>query len=432
VTPFGLLVREIAPYGLLSLGDQLVTYQCHHHSLFLDQTVSDALGGEGWAVRRQAAFEASHALLASFYAELGIVEADERLELAAELFAAMGHGRLVFEITAEGGTVRAHDLHYGAGFREKYGARVKNRRPVDTFAAGFVSAAASLAFPSDWGTLEADEVACVARRNDLCVFALTRRPERPRFGVVVTRQLVERLPVDVRDASGAPGGVPRASPAATRAAADLGRLLHGSPLSPADDRGAFRDFGARTAMVPVSYSNQITFDTVHLVEKRSPELFPLVATLVREAAQTGAFHLLGGVLASAGWRREHGATAREPDMRLEQLVGLARALGWGAFDVEDFTPGRVLVLKSPLTHESAYYAARHGSAMRARLFFQQGLALALMHLSESVDFDAEEPIGPETYEALFRAGPRYEVHETRSPLRGDDDCEVSVTVMMED
>ncbi len=73
MTPFGHLVREVTPYGLLSLGDQLVTYQCHHGSLFLDQTVSDALGGEGWAVRRQAAFEAAHALLASFYAEFGVI-----------------------------------------------------------------------------------------------------------------------------------------------------------------------------------------------------------------------------------------------------------------------------------------------------------------------------------------------------------------------
>ena len=43
MTPFGRLVRDIEPHGLLSLGDQIITYQCHHHSLFLDQTVSDAL-----------------------------------------------------------------------------------------------------------------------------------------------------------------------------------------------------------------------------------------------------------------------------------------------------------------------------------------------------------------------------------------------------
>ena len=415
MTPFGLLVREVAPYGLLSLGDQLVTYQCHHRSLFLDQTVSDALGGEGWAVRRQAAFEASHAMLSAFYTEFGVVEPDERLDLAVELFAAMGHGRLVFEITAEGGTVRAHDLHYGQSYRDKYASRVKNRRPVDTFAAGFVSAAASLAFPSDWGMLEADEIACVARRDELCVFALTRRPERPRFGVVVTRPLVERL------SAGGPGSTPRPTLASARAGTDLSRMLHAAG---GEDGTAFRAFGVRLAMVPVSYENQITYDTVHLVEKRSPELFAIVAILAREAAQMGAFHLLGGVLASPLWQAEHGPPARAPNERLDQLVGLTRALGWGSFEVEDLAPGRALVLKSAMTHESAYYAARHGSAVRARLFFQQGLALALMHLLESGDPAAEQ--GPDVYEVLFRAGPRFEVHETRSPLRGDATCEVSV------
>jgi hypothetical protein len=422
VTPFGHLVRDVAPYGLLSLGDQLVSYQCHHHSIFLDQTVSDALGGEGWAVRRQAAFEAANALLGSFYAEFGIIDPDERLELAGELFAAMGQGRLVFEITAEGGTVRGHNLHYGAGYQHKYGTLVKNRRPVDTFAAGFVSAAASLAYPSDWGTLEADEVACLARRDELCVFALTRRPERPRFGVVVTRPLVEQLP------RGGPGAVPRPSPAASRSGGDLARMLH--TVLP-DENGALGAFGSRLALVPVSYSNQITFDTVHLVEKRSPELCPIVGTLVREAAQMGTYHLLGGVLASPAWQAEHGAPAREPDVRLEQLVGLTGALGWGAFEVQEFVAGRTLVLASHMTHESAYYSARHGGTPRSRLFFHQGLALGLMYLLDSVDFSAPEPLRPGSYDALFKSGFRFDTLESRSPLRGDDVCEVTVELASE-
>lgn len=429
MTPFGLLVREIAPYGLLSLGEQLVTYQCHHHALFLDQTVSDALGGEGWAVRRQAAFEASHALLSAFYNELGVAEADERLELASELFAALGHGRLAFDVTAEGGTVRGHDLHYGASFRDKYGDRLKNRRPVDTFAAGFVSAAASLAFPSDWGTLEADEVACVARRDELCVFALSRRAERPRFGQVVTRPLVESLP------QLGPADVPRPSPSAARAASELGRLLRVPSLSGTGEEPppAFA-FGPRVALVPVSYAAQIIYDTAHLVEKRTPELFPLVARLAREAATMGAFHLLGGVLTSPGWHADHGAPPREPAARMELFLGLARALGWGAFEADEIAPGSGFVLRSPMTHESAYYAARHGGAVRARLFFQQGLALSLMALCELPDLDA--PLAPDAYDALFREGPpslvaRYEAHETRSPLRGDPVCEVSVSAAMD-
>jgi hypothetical protein len=429
LTPFGLLVREIAPYGLLSLGEQLVTYQCHHHALFLDQTVSDALGGEGWAVRRQAAFEASHALLSAFYNELGVTEADERVELATELFAALGHGRLVFDVTAEGGTVRGHDLHYGASFRDKYGDRLKNRRPIDAFAAGFVSAAASLAFPSDWGALEADEVACVARRDDLCVFALSRRPERPRFGLVVTRPLVESLP------HVGPADVPRPSTSAARAASELARLLRVPSLSgTGDEPPPALGFGPRVALVPVSYAAQIIYDTAHLVEKRTPELFPLVARLAREAAAMGAFHLLGGVLTSPGWRADHGPPPDEPAARMELFLGLGRALGWGAFEADELVPGSGFLLRSPMTPESAYYAARHGGAVRARLFFQQGLALALMALCEHPSLDA--PLAPDAYDALFRDGARpdgaarYEVHETRSPLRGDPVCEVSVSAAL--
>jgi hypothetical protein len=425
VTPFGLIVRPLAPQGLLSLGDQLVVHACHHHALFLDQTVSDALGGEGWAVRRQAAFESAHALLASFCSDFGVTDPAERLDLAAELFAAMGHGRLTFEITAEGGTARGHGLHHGASFVEKYAAVLKNRRPVDAFTAGFLSAAASLAYPSDWGTLEADETTCIAQlaaRPRACVFTLSRRPERPRFGAVVTRALVEQIPRSPADESD------RLRPEVERAAADLARLLHGAPVDP---EGAHRAFGVRLALVPVSYLGQITYDTVHLVEKRDPELFPLVGALIREAAQSGAFHLLGGILASAAWRAEHGPVAADPRVRFETLVGLTRALGWGSFQPTDLAPGRSLVLTARATHESAYYAVRHDATARSRLFFQQGLALALMQLLHRVDFTLEEPMAKGVYDSLFKSGPRLHVEETRSPLRGDAACEVVVTALPE-
>ncbi len=433
MTPFGLLVRPLAPQGLLSLGDQLVVHACHHPALFLDQTVSDALGGEGWAVRRQAAFESAHALIASFCSDFGVTDPVERLELASELFTAMGHGRLTFEITAEGGAVHGHALHHGASFVEKYGTLLKNRRPVDAFTAGFISAAASLAYPSDWGTLEADETTCVAQLAACapeCIFTLTRRPERPRFGAVVTRSLVEQIPLAPADNTEPPRHTDRPGPGpeAELALTNLARLLHGAPV---DHEGITRVFGVRLALVPVSYLGQITYDTAHLVEKRAPELFPLVGALVREAAQTGAFHLLGGVLASAQWKAEHGPVAPEPEARLDTLIGLTRALGWGAFEATEFSPGEALVLAAKTTHESAYYAVSHGNTVRNRLFFQQGLALALMQLLHRVDFTEEEPIGKGVYDALFKSGTRFHVDETRSPLRGDRVCEVVVTALAE-
>ncbi|MEO7327651.1 MAG: hypothetical protein ABI193_03665 [Minicystis sp.] len=411
--------RALDDRGLLSLGDQLVTYQCHHHGLFLDQTVSDALAGEGWAVRRQAAFESAHALLDSFYGELEMTGADERLALAAELFASMGQGALSFALSAEGGLVQAKDLHYGASFAEKYAGRIKNRRPVDTFAAGFVSAAASLAFPSDWGALEAEETSCIARdRWEDCTFALARRPEPPHFGVVVSRPLVEQIPRADDE--------PLPSDTALRAGAALTHLL---PRALAREEGATPLFGPRLALVPASYIDQITFDTVHLIEKRAPELFPIVAALVREAAQSGAFHLLGGILASAPFREEHGPPARDEGERLEQLIGLMPALGWGTFSIAEHQPGRALVLQSFATHESVHHAIRHGDTVRSRLFFQQGVALALMQLLHRVDFTSAVPITPGSYDALFRSGTRFHVQETLSPLKGDRVAEVMVEAL---
>ena len=54
-----------------------------------------------------------------------------------------------------------------------------------------------------------------------------------------------------------------------------------------------------------------------------------------------------------------------------------------------------------------------------------------MYLVDSVDFGAQEPIGPGTYDALFRAGARFEALESRSPQRGDDTCEVTVELAAE-
>ena len=416
MTAFGGLVREVGHHGLLGLSDQLVVYLPHQAALFVDQTVSDALGGEGWGVCRQAAFEAAHGVLSSVCGELAITRAEERLDLAAELFSALGHGKLVFDVTAEGGRVRGEHLQ-GATFVERYGAVIRNKKPLDAFAAGYAAAAASIAFPSDWGSFEADEAECVARADPACAFLLARRPERARIGAVVTRRLVESR--EVPSAADNGGRSAKTADGVTRM---MGALA-------ADERGTVRTFGVRLAIVPVTYLSQITFDTMHLVEKRTPELAPVFLALVREAAQMGAFHLLGGVLASSEWMSEHGLPARDVDLRLQQLLGVARALGWGTLKANEFTAGKSLTVSSRLTHESVYYAARHERTVRSRLAFLQGTALAIMQLLHRVDFRAERPIMPDSYAHLFRSGPRWHVEETKSPLRGDDTCEVVVELM---
>ncbi len=417
----GELVRDLQPHGLLTLSDQLVYVQNHHHAIFLDQTISDALGGEGWAVRKQAAFESSHALLEAVFKAQNVEGAKGRLDAAAELFASMGHGKLVFDVTAEGGVVRGEGLFYGASFAAKYGKVIRNKQPADSFAAGFSAAAASLAFPSDWGHFEAEEVACAAKGDSGCAFTLARRPERPRLGIAVTRQVVSGLPLKAPPLDTPTSQYPHAIPTAMRVIRNL----------VAAEDGVLGAFGGRLALVPVGYVNQITFDTMHLLESRTPELVPVYAALVREAAQAGSFYLLGGILSSPEWAIS--STSSGPvEHRLEKLLSIARVLGWGRWYSVEFFPGQSLVVRSPTTQESIYYGTRYGASVRNRLFFQQGAVLAVMQLLHRVDFAAQNPISPTSYAALFGASSsRFHVEETRSPLRGDDMCEIVVEALSE-
>jgi hypothetical protein len=417
MTPFGRLVRDLSPHGLLTMSDHLVVCENHHQALFLEQTITDALGGEGWGVRQKAAFEAAFVLLQSVVRDLGAASSHGVLSLAQEVFAALGHGLLQFEVTAAGGTVRGAALYHGHGFLEKYGERVVNRKPLCAFAAGFCSAAASLAFPSDWGVLDAEEVSCVGRGDPECVFLLVRKPSHPRLGTLVTRSAAAAMPAQL------PEGPEDARPAT--AAQRTAKILSETY---ADAAGSVRVFGVRLAVVPASYAGQITFDTMHLIEKRSLELYPSYFALVREAAAMGAFHVLGGALAELA-RASGEPVSRDPHERLGDLVGIGRALGWGGFYAADYAPGKELTLAAGVTHESAYYAARHGGTVRHRLAAQQGIALAMMLLLDHVDFTRPDPITPTTYADLMVGPPRHHVDETRSVLRGDAVCEVIVEAL---
>ena len=376
MTPYGHLVKEVAPFGLHSLGDQLVTYQCHHHSLFLDQTVSDALGGEGWAVSGQAAFEAANALLASFYAEFGIIDPEERLELAGELFSAMGQGRLVFEISAEGGTVRGHELHYGSSFREKYATRLRNRRPVDTFAAGFVSAAASLAFPSGLGHARSrrDRLASPAATSSASSPSL-RRPERPPLRrAVVTRPLVEGLPSRRRLPE-----VPRPSPASAQAPAREPRP-HAPHRPPRRERRPPRLRGPRGARAPSA--TPVRSPSTPLHSRREAQPRARTVGRARSSARPPRAAPSSTSSAASSPRRygkgEHGPPDREPEQsgwrparRPRPRPRLGARSRWRSSSLA--APSC-----SPATSPTRARTTRPGMEGRrkTRLYFQQGLALA--------------------------------------------------------
>lgn len=418
----GTILRPVAGAGLLAVSDQIVLGATNHESVLLDQAVSDALGSESWAVRRQAAFDASFAMIHAITKRLGIEGDREIVDLATELFTTLGLGQLRFDISATGGEVVGSDLLFGGGYLERQGdgRAPKLRHQCDAFAAGFVAAAASIAYPSDWGSFEADETRCVAKSDSLCLFSLSRRPLTFQPGDGLSRSDAEQLL--------GPDAPPESDPM------PVGQTTRDILAScVASDRGIIRISDCRFALMPAAYRAQLTFDTLHLLEKRgqsaqrspSAKLGSVFLELAREASRSGMFHLVGSLFECAPLRDAFGVPPEDPHERIEQLTSIAGALGWGPVSVLEYTPSSRLVLGVAVTPEAVYYAARHGGTPQSRLPGIQGLGEALFLLGTEVDWEAG--IEPDLYRRVSLDGPELMVEETRSILSGDRECEIVVT-----
>lgn len=416
----GTILRPIPNVGLFAVSDQIVIGSTLDECVLLDQAVSDALGSEGWAVRRQAAFDASHALIGAITQRLGIEGDREILDLATELFATLGLGQVRFDISATGGEVVGSDLIVGGGYHDRAGGKLRQRHAADAFAAGFAAAAASIAYPSDWGSFEADETRCVAKGDGVCLFTLSRRPLTFQPGDGLSRQDAEQLL--------GPDAPPESEPQPVGAAT---REVIASCV--ANERGMIRIADCRFALLPASYRSQVVFDTLHLLEKRAqgartpaPRLGPVFLELAREATRAGMFHLLGSLYECAPLRDAFGPPPLDPHVLCEQLGAVASAVGWGPLSVLELAPKERLTLGVPLTPEAVYYAARHGGTPQSRLPGLQGLAEAVFLLASCVDWDKGE-VSLDMYRQVALEGPVVNVEETRSILSGDRECEIVVS-----
>jgi hypothetical protein len=430
VTNLGTLLRS--EHGLYSLSEHLVQIVSHHDSVLIEQIVWDALGSESWSVSRQGAFTASHAMLSSIAGSLGIEGPSQILDLATELFGALGFGQLRFEAGAGGGRFFGEDLLLGSGFRDRYGRSARIKHSMDAFAAGYGSAAASVAFPSDWGAFEGDESSCVARGASECAFGLSRRADAQRSNHAVTRGDAEELvtsEADDDDDDGNDAGARAAALATVLAlSSDERGVLRVSPRAPGDGSDAHSDAvpppsRSRLALVPVGYRSEIVFDAHHLLEKRSPELAPLFRDLVREATQAAVFLTITELESAGGMRElERPGTSEE---RAHRFAAIASALGWGTLSVADYAGDRI-VLRTPITPEAVYFTARYGGMPGAQMPGFQGMAGAIALLT--MLRDRAGPATFEDYAKIAATGPSLTVEETRSIVRGDAECEVVVTM----
>ncbi len=381
-------IKRLENYDLKFLGGAPVVYHCHHFNLFLDQTIDDALGEAGGELKRLAGRRAAAEFLPALFKEA--ITPVEKLEVAKEVFAAMGHGKLNFDVGPEGGEVSSATLHYGLAWKEKYGDTVRTRTPKDCFASGFAAAATALAFGNPGESLDSLEVECVARRDKQCCFEVKAgKPALP-AATPVNEESVTRI------LQGCQSGLNEET--ISEITDGLNAFLAG--VKP-DSRGLIDAFGVYVTLHLANYYNAISFGALAQVEARDPEMVDVFADLLRESGHVCVFNTFGGMICSPEWEGLVGRPSNQPEQIATWCLAIARALGFGHWSLEKFEEGKEMIISTPTNYEAPYFAIRESGAKSSPEFFFQGAAAAIMHLAHHVDWSTKPSFTHAAYIKLF-------------------------------
>lgn len=401
-------------HDLMSMAGAPAVYHCHHFNLFLDQTIDDALGNaDGRRLRFMAAREAAHDFLRGLFARRAPSTPAEKIQLASETIAAMGHGRLAISADANGGTAVGEFLHYGYAWAQKYGHRVRCRFPQDAFAAGVAAAALEVTFDLP-PCVEATETSCVAMKAPQCEFSLVRGAPAPRQASLLASDVLRfaKQAFDGQD---------------EQQIATIAKGLRDFTAGVAgDQRGLVQAFGVFVTMHLACYYNRISYGAVAELEKRAPSSVPVLESLLRESGHVCVFNTFGGILLSPEWEGMVGRPKTPRDVVVGALA-IARALGFGHWTLEHFAPNERLVVRAPATYESVYYLARHGQAPRPNEYFLQGAVLAIAQLAHRVKWNEKVELTQEFYDSLFRGAMPWKAEQVRATTMGDAHSEVVVS-----
>jgi len=411
--------QRLQEHHLAFFGEVPVLFHCHHFNLFLDQTIDDALGhAEGTRLRIAAAQESGHALLLALTKGTGAETPMERINLAQQVFSAMGHGKLQIDAPEGRGTAQGTYLHYGFSWAEKYGKDVKRRHPADAFAAGFAAAAVEVAYDLPCESVRVTESRCVAMREDACEFTLepsepaSSATSRPRVDLAATKDVLVPSRPGLHEER------------IEEIAQGLIEFLGG--VGP-DSRGLIQGFGVFITMHLAGYYNRLSYDAVERVRERAPGLLGVLEALLRESGQVCVFHTFGGILLSPEWEGLVGKPTGDVTDHVIGCCAIARALGFGRWTIDELDADRRLVLRTPLTYETAYHLRRHGKAPGGSSYFLQGAAAAFMELAHRVPWRDDPQLSDAFYRQLFSRGQTWRVEQTSDLAKGDDQCEVVVS-----
>lgn len=391
-------------------------FHCHHFNLFLDQTVDDACGPElGVELRTKAARHSSYHFLSRLFAELGLNTPAERLTLAMEVFAGLGHGHLHIDANVDGGTAEGEFLHYSFAWKEKYGGKIARLTPVDAFAAGFVAAAVQAAFDYEF-SFTATEESCYAMHAERCAFKIEAIMDMEEFNLVdlaITKQHIGQAYVD--------GLEEERIQAITVGLREFLKSVQGD-----EHRGLIETFGVFVTRHTPNYYNMITCEALDYTKKNNPEFLAIVEELVRESGHVCVFNTFAGILYSPEWDALVGRVQGGLNEVVSSCMAIARALGFGTWAIKELSEDRLVIITGS-EYESPYCAISDHALKESNAYFIQGAGIAIMRLWEALDWQKRPLLNQELYNQLFKSGSHWEATQTQSLANGDPYTEVVVS-----
>jgi hypothetical protein len=382
--------------GITFVGDTPIAYYPGEFRLWHDQIIDDVFGlRRGTHLKAMTAQALYGHLLRQMSKDAGLIAPPERLAVLEGIFEWMGLGSMRLDLEAM--RVDIGSSTYYASWREKHAGRTVPHLPEDSASIGMAAAMAAISMRRPIETVRAVVTEECDEEWTEGHFILSLRT--PDGAATDPFMAINRVDPAIINALGCqPGKGLNEERIRTLATA-----VRCAILSLAHEGGRLEAFGVPMAMQIPDYHFKTGFDSIRHLEEKDPAFVGIAEDFLREGGRIAAFHGIGRIIASQDFRDLAGIPMRDEGEVVSRCIAVARALGYGFWQITNFAPGRRLELRITSTLEAPSWIARYGMSDTPRCYFLQGAALAIMVMASEIDWMSPSTIIDQSlYDLLFR------------------------------
>ncbi len=154
------------------LNDQLTVLHCHHYAILFTQLGLDAKQlVDGTKILQESAEDTFFKVLTSYYKNNNVMDIEDRISIAMQMFSAVGLGKMVKNSLDEnGGEIEMPKAYLDEGWILKWG---KNNEPVNYIGMGFVAGMVAAVFDKSIRSYKVTETQSRVMGADKSVLKIT-------------------------------------------------------------------------------------------------------------------------------------------------------------------------------------------------------------------------------------------------------------------